>query len=679
MAVGLRLALGAVIWLAAGWNPAPAQTADPLLDVPFLAQPPELCGGAAAAMVLRYWGAQGVVPEDFSHLVSDSAGGIFTDDLKSAVEGFGFHAVAFRGDADELRRHLDLGRPTIVLLEVARDTYHYTVITGWLDDRFLLHDPVRGAFRAPDLEDMIRSWKAAGHWTLLVLPSEDNALESEASPAAPGAVAEDDACGRLVAHGVSLAREGRLEEGGAALDAGAERCPSESAPLRELAGLRLRQGDFDAAAELAARAVALSNTDAHSLQTLGAARYLAGRELDALAAWNRLGRPRIDHVDVRARRAKPPEVIRHLGLRSGEPLSPGSLETARRRLGELPAARASRLWYAPRSDGTVQVVAAVQERSGLPTGVAELGASGVRALVSRTVEVQVAGPLHAGDAWWAGWGFEEHRPRLYLAMAAPLPPTGAVWRAEGLWQRETFLAAVEERARASLEVSRWETGAVRWHLRTSVDRWRDRGRYLSLGTGGQLRLAGDRLAASAKVEGWSSPDGGDAFAAGAAALEWRSAARPEGLLWSARAGTAFTGAEAPRGLWPGAGEGRARPYLLRAHPLLEGGVVAGPAFGRLLVHGGVEAFGWLPPEALGLPVRSGLTAFLDLAAVGAETEEPTAGQEAARRFHADMGLGIRIGLPSGRGALRLDLARGWRDGAVAATAGWETPWPRLAG
>lgn len=44
-----------------------------LLDVPYVAQSEALCGGAAAAMVLRYWGAAGVYAEDFAPLATRAA------------------------------------------------------------------------------------------------------------------------------------------------------------------------------------------------------------------------------------------------------------------------------------------------------------------------------------------------------------------------------------------------------------------------------------------------------------------------------------------------------------------------------------------------------------------------------------------------------------------------------
>src|SRR3989304_5786307 len=73
--------------VAAGIPPGPqALPADSagstrLLDVPYLPQTEDLCGGAAVAMVLRYWGERQVYPEDFAELVDRRASGIHTDAL----------------------------------------------------------------------------------------------------------------------------------------------------------------------------------------------------------------------------------------------------------------------------------------------------------------------------------------------------------------------------------------------------------------------------------------------------------------------------------------------------------------------------------------------------------------------------------------------------------------------
>lgn len=59
------------------WTDAPAADHPDGVDieVPFVAQGPLLCGGAAAAMVERFWGVRGVYGEDFRHLVREDEGG----------------------------------------------------------------------------------------------------------------------------------------------------------------------------------------------------------------------------------------------------------------------------------------------------------------------------------------------------------------------------------------------------------------------------------------------------------------------------------------------------------------------------------------------------------------------------------------------------------------------------
>ena len=52
-----------------------------LLDVPYLPQSEALCGGAAVAMVMRYWGAANVYAETFADLVDRAAEGIRGEDL----------------------------------------------------------------------------------------------------------------------------------------------------------------------------------------------------------------------------------------------------------------------------------------------------------------------------------------------------------------------------------------------------------------------------------------------------------------------------------------------------------------------------------------------------------------------------------------------------------------------
>jgi hypothetical protein len=101
-----------------------------LLDVPFISQSEALCGGAAAAMVLRYWGERGLNAESFAHLLDRSAAGIRTQALLSEVRSRGWTALALDGTDEAIDAELQRGRPVLTLIQDRPSTFHYIVIVG---------------------------------------------------------------------------------------------------------------------------------------------------------------------------------------------------------------------------------------------------------------------------------------------------------------------------------------------------------------------------------------------------------------------------------------------------------------------------------------------------------------------------------------------------------------------
>src|SRR4029078_5392655 len=99
-----RWAVAAVARCAPPSLPSPA-AAQPL-PVPFLPQTEALCGGAAAAMVMRYWGAADAYPDAFAPLVDRAAGGIRVDALTADLERRVWVAVAGPGTMAELGQEL---------------------------------------------------------------------------------------------------------------------------------------------------------------------------------------------------------------------------------------------------------------------------------------------------------------------------------------------------------------------------------------------------------------------------------------------------------------------------------------------------------------------------------------------------------------------------------------------
>ena len=112
-----------------------------VLDVPFIAQSELLCGGAAAAMVMRYWGERGVDAESFQSLVDRKAPGIRTTALATNLRSRHWSALEVPGSAESLTRELQQGRPVISLIEDHPGTYHYVVVVARNADGVVFHDP----------------------------------------------------------------------------------------------------------------------------------------------------------------------------------------------------------------------------------------------------------------------------------------------------------------------------------------------------------------------------------------------------------------------------------------------------------------------------------------------------------------------------------------------------------
>jgi hypothetical protein len=177
----------------------------------------------------------------------------------------------------------------------------------------------------------------------------------------------------------------------------------------------------------------------------------------------------------------------------------------------------------------------------------------------------------------------------------------------------------------------------------------------------------DRISVAVDVEHWRPVIGARAFSAGGLTAAWRSSGDRRRPGWFGFAGVAAASAAAPLAVWPGAGTSLTRGALLRAHPLTDGGVVAGDAFGRRLAFATVEHERpvWSSPYGLAT-----MAIFVDTArAWQRRVPGPTP-------WHVDLGAGVRFGEPGSNGVVRLDLAYGLHDRQAAVSAGYVAAWGR---
>jgi predicted double-glycine peptidase len=650
-----------VTGMLAGATPARAQSAPRLpdtpragarlLDVPYVAQSAELCGGAALAMVLRYWGDPSAVAEDYAGLVDSDTGGIRTNHLVARTRASGWQAhPATEARLDAIRTHVDRGRPVIALIEERPDVFHYVVVVGLTGTDVVMHDPARSPFRTMATAEFERRWSVARRWMLIVTPGPEPTARTALAEAAIPPV-----CGGLVQDGIALASAGDWKAAESALVGATVRCPLAAAAWRELAGFRFAQREWEEAEVLAARAARLAPDDTYAWRLLGTTRFVRSDWTGALRAMNYVGEPLIDLVDVEgASRTPHPIVIRATGLTPRELLTPSSFGRARRRLADLPVAARARLSNRPAEGDAMTVEATIAERAAWPRTWTDWVATTGAAIADDELRVSLAGLAQSGEVWAGAWRWAPHRPRLAFELRSPAPwGLRGVAVIDAMWERQTYAPGgesrmrVERRRRAGLRLTDWASDSLRWEVGGALDRF-DGDAYGATSAGIEVRSPDDRLAVTASAGAWLSP-GAPTFAAASTTAEWRSTTSPDRPMLTATSGVSVASDHAPLAVWPGAGLGRAREALLRGHPLLDDGVVTGEAFGRRLAHATIEIAQplWRHPLA-----RIGIAGFVDGARAWQRMEP------GASPLHVDVGIGARIRTPGQAGVFYLDAAWG---------------------
>lgn len=655
---------------------------DLILDVPFVPQTEALCGGAAAAMVLRYWGARGVYADDFVTLVEDSLGGIRTGRLVADLNSRGYVALPFEGTEVRVREHLSAGRPIIALVEDRPLRYHYVVLVAWRKGVVLLHDPARAPFLVVSEERFNTAWAATGRWSLLVLPDTDSQSGTADidTPIADTEPEESGTFASLVSEGVRFGRANDLDAAEIRLQAATAIWPDSAAAWRELAGIRFRQKQWPAAAVLARNASRLDPGDVRTWQLLGASYFLDDHPEKALSAWNKGGEPRLDLIQIEGlKRTRYAVVSDRLGFERGALVTASSFRLAERRLSDFPVFESYRLDYRPLPGGIVEVDAIVLERPLFLHGLVDAGILSVRTFVEKELVLSLASPVGSGALWSASWRWEANRPRIRVAVSGPgVAGLPGIFSVEGFREQQTYDidrvatntsvgrtipqgtvltsdgTVREVRRRAGVLWREWLIPNLLCETDLGFEQWEEQaGRFLSAGLALDLRPFRNALSLRIQATRWFAMNGGRSFAVGTADGVWRfSAPGIQHTVVEASVGYRASGAEAPPALWPGTGNGRGRADLLRAHPLLVDGIIRGPAFGRSLWSSGLE-FDYRPWQ-FG-PIRAGLVCFVDAAWSGGNPVVPT---------KIDAGVGFRFG------ELALDMAHGLTDGAAAFSLIW---------
>jgi ABC-type bacteriocin/lantibiotic exporter with double-glycine peptidase domain len=160
---------------------AAGQTASLWLDVPFIKQEKDGCGAASIAMVMQYWQKQAGsnLPSADAALIqralySPRAHGIYASDMERYFQQQGFKTFTFAGTFEDLRQHLEKGRPLIAALKPSpgESARHYVVVVG-LDNKqnlVIVNDAAQRKLLKEDRASFEKEWSAVGRWTLLAVP-----------------------------------------------------------------------------------------------------------------------------------------------------------------------------------------------------------------------------------------------------------------------------------------------------------------------------------------------------------------------------------------------------------------------------------------------------------------------------------------------------------------------------
>ncbi|HEY1528666.1 MAG TPA: C39 family peptidase [Candidatus Angelobacter sp.] len=171
-----------LLWILCLCGVVFAATPGVWLDVPFIKQEKDGCGAASIAMVMQYWRKQQTRPVDRSAdaveiqraLYSSKDHGIRASDLEHYFRQNGFQTFAFAGKWEDLKQHLEKGRPLIVALKPSalETSLHYVVVVGIdpAQDIVYLNDAAQRKLLKQERASFENQWSAVGHWTLLALP-----------------------------------------------------------------------------------------------------------------------------------------------------------------------------------------------------------------------------------------------------------------------------------------------------------------------------------------------------------------------------------------------------------------------------------------------------------------------------------------------------------------------------
>ena len=250
-----------------------------LLPIPFFAQDEYQCGPAALAMVLREQG-HAVTPQELvAQVFLPAREGSLQAEMLATARRHGLLAIELPPRLDALLAEIAADRPVIVLQNLAlpiAPKWHYAVIGYDLDaGELILHSGLTERLRL-GLDVFEHTWARGGHWAMLATAPDRLPATLDAERLLAAAVALERASpsaarraftaltersvldyGAWFGVGNTAAAEGDYSAALVAFEYATTLRPDSADAWNNLALMRLRDGQRDAAVDAARRAVEL--------------------------------------------------------------------------------------------------------------------------------------------------------------------------------------------------------------------------------------------------------------------------------------------------------------------------------------------------------------------------------------------------------------------------------------
>lgn len=144
--------------------------------VPFFPQDEYMCGPAALASVIGYWGRGEGMEKVAKEVYEEKLKGTLPLDLFLYAKEKGFDAVYYKGSLADLKEKLDGGFPLILFLNLGYEMYpvgHYIVAVGYSDgSKAVMAHSGMNKEEVFTYDRLLNAWGKTGFSTLLVTPKE---------------------------------------------------------------------------------------------------------------------------------------------------------------------------------------------------------------------------------------------------------------------------------------------------------------------------------------------------------------------------------------------------------------------------------------------------------------------------------------------------------------------------